>query len=65
MLAFKLSKLDAVELEQYDAIVDSMQVKNMKDIINVSYNLADILMDLPDEVFPLLSPEKVGEYMTV
>lgn len=29
----------------------------------ISNDLADILMDLPDEVFPLLSPEKVGEYM--
>ena len=86
-LALKLSQMNVEEQGAYEGVVQSLQEKSIKNLINGTYNvshfeflpgimdeeelgevsiendLVPIIRDLPEEVYRLLSPERVGNYV--
>lgn len=86
-LTQKLSQMSPEEMDTYEGILQSVQERTIRDLINMAYNLdrfeflpgiideeelgevsidndlVPVIRNLPEEVYLLLSPKKVGIYV--
>lgn len=86
-LALKISQMSLEEIDTYEGVIQSVQERTIRSLINAAYNLdrfeflpgimdeeelgevsiendlVPVIQNLPEEVYPLLSPQKVGVYV--